>query len=158
MMSRVQQNWNNSKKSSREVSCLFRMWNAELLPLVTLRESDSSRSSKLLKMTLIQPFGDTTMENEKYPLIWGNLNISQRYMLVAHVVLWAHWFCLGSVQLSCPLSHTYINTTTSSVYNYPSPATSCPSSRALHQRLGRVSFRRLCRPYLLSKDKLGDKS
>lgn len=29
-------------------------------------------------MTLIQPFGDTTMENEKYPLIWGNLNISQR--------------------------------------------------------------------------------
>lgn len=41
----------------------------ELLSLATLRESDSSRNSKLLKMTLILPFGDTTMENEKYPLI-----------------------------------------------------------------------------------------
>lgn len=108
-----------SPKSSREASCLFRMWNAELLPLVTLRESDSSRSSKLLIMTLIPPFGDMTVANEKYPLIWSNLNISQRHISEAKRVLWSQWVWLGSVQLSCPLSHTDPNVTTSFVPHQP---------------------------------------
>lgn len=77
----------------------------KLLSLVTLRETDSCRGSKLLKMTLILPFGETTMENEKYPLIWCNLNISQRHILVTHVVLLTRQFWLGSVQCSCTLSY-----------------------------------------------------
>ena len=90
-----------------------------LLPLVTLRESDSSRSSKLLKMTPILPSGDMTAANEKCPLTWSDLNISQRHISEAKHALWSRWVWLGSVQLSCPLSHTDPNVTTSFVPNLP---------------------------------------
>lgn len=133
------------------------MWNAELLPLVTLRESDSSRSSKLLKMTLIPPFGDMTVENEKYPLIWSNLNISQRHISEAQGVLWFQWIWLGSVPLSCPLLHTDPNITTSSP-KAATPATKCLSNRPLHLKLERIPFWSPCRTYLPAKEKLGGES
>lgn len=78
--------------------------------------------------------------------------------LVAHVVLWSPWFRLGSAWLSCPLSPTALNITTPSNYDYASSATSCPSSRALHQQLERLPFKRPCRTYVLAKEKLEGKS